>query len=517
MASNPDSLTEEHFNKIMKNVKERQNELLVPSKNEKTEIYKIVMNFIREKKRKVYGGYALNMLIKQFYPDKAIYDDDLTDPDVDIYTPNPIHDLKELSNIIYNSGYKPVYAKEAQHKDTFKIFVNFSKECCDISFVPNRVYEKIRFIEIDGIRYVHPYFMRIDMYRIFTDPLISYEQRLMKAYERCNLMDSIPEYKLPKFDFSKKKLIVEIYSDNRIYNVMRDVYENYLVDQEIIFTGLFTYNYYSQEYKKPNYIKVPYFELYSVKYTDDCHGILDYLSKYGEDITFDEYYPLFQFFGYSTCIMYKNTPIIYIYSNNSKCVPYVEVIAKTNEMNRSKSLNKYIKIGSYDQNILYMLICLVKVRIDSNNNANDVIYRYLNDLEHYKNYFFDRTGNTIESDTIFKRFVVNCMGKTIQSDRDKRLRDAINRMLKKNMEYRYDPSVKSSNKNNPYYLNIMTGEKIHDERHKRLNKSISELPIEEKYNIIYKTINEEKNEINKDLLDESNELVEEDEEEKVES
>jgi hypothetical protein len=99
---------------------------------------------------------------------------------------------------------------------------------------------------------------------------------------------------------------------------------------------------------------------------------------------------------------------------------------------------------------------------------------------------------------------VNCAGATIQSDRDKRLRDAIHRMLKKNTEYRYDPEKPT---NLPYFMNIITGDIIKDEKHKRLNKTITEIPTEEKYNAISRSI-KEKREVVEDLVnDESEEII----------
>ena len=63
-----DDISEENFNEnlefIQKNAKIKSNTILEPSAKDKLDIYNIVMNYIKEKKRKIYGGFALNKLFK---------------------------------------------------------------------------------------------------------------------------------------------------------------------------------------------------------------------------------------------------------------------------------------------------------------------------------------------------------------------------------------------------------------------------------------------------------------------
>ncbi|NDB83644.1 MAG: hypothetical protein EB127_13110, partial [Alphaproteobacteria bacterium] len=62
--------------------------------------------------------------------------------------------IKELCDKIHAAGFKPVLGQEAQHKETYSVYVNYQLYC-DITYVPNKIYNKIKFIEIDNIRYVH--------------------------------------------------------------------------------------------------------------------------------------------------------------------------------------------------------------------------------------------------------------------------------------------------------------------------------------------------------------------------
>ena len=139
-------------------------------------------NYIREKKRKIYGGYAQNKLIIQKKPDDKFYDDDEI-ADIDFYSPDPVQDILNLSNKFLDLKFKNIYGTEAQHHETYTIFVEFEK-VCDISYVPSNIFNRIPFVEIDGIHYCAPQFMMIDLYRAFTDPIVSGLLRWEKTFPR---------------------------------------------------------------------------------------------------------------------------------------------------------------------------------------------------------------------------------------------------------------------------------------------------------------------------------------------
>ena len=64
----------------------------------------------------------------------------------------------------------------------FALFVNFLNYC-DISYIPNIIFNNMPIIKVDGIKSTHPHFMMVDAYRIFTDPMTSY-WRLDKTIRR---------------------------------------------------------------------------------------------------------------------------------------------------------------------------------------------------------------------------------------------------------------------------------------------------------------------------------------------
>ena len=146
---------DDNFPNIMKEIEYRKLHELEPTIDEISKVQKIVSNFIKKKKRKVYGGFALNLLLSNKNPDYAIYDENDT-PDIEFYSPKPLDDLIELCDLLHEEGYKYVMGQEAHHKETYSIFVNYQLYC-DISYMSSNIYNKVRYIQIDGYNLIHPW------------------------------------------------------------------------------------------------------------------------------------------------------------------------------------------------------------------------------------------------------------------------------------------------------------------------------------------------------------------------
>jgi hypothetical protein len=470
-----ESLFDQNYDKIIAKTKNVKDKILEPTMDEKVEIYKIVMDFVKRKKRKIYGGFALNKLLINKNQDEAIYNDEVDEPDIDFYSPEPIKDLIELCNIIHEAGYKNIQGKEAQHVGTYKVYVNWNKECCDITYVPNNIYKKIRFIEINEYYYTHPWFMMIDIFRVFTDPITSYRS-LDKYVPRFKKLEKY--YSLP---IVNKILKLNQYKNKNIKMAMDDVFENFLIKHDtIMFCGFYIYNYYLNisEISKINsdykYVEIPYYEIYSINYINDGLDLIEYFknSKYSNNIEYEELYPLFQYFGNSTTFYFvdgKNRhPIIYLYNNNKRCMPYKKVIAKTFDTgNEVKNLENEINIGSFDYNILHILILLLKIRIEGNNDMNDTLYTVLSGYSTFRKHYLKENEKTKYDDTLFESFIADCMGKPLDPSREKRIRTNIRYKMKKPTEYRYDPE-NNKGKYPKYTQPNMSGFKILNKKHFQL-------------------------------------------------
>ncbi len=159
----------------------------------------VVLIFIRERRRKVYGGYALNAHVWACSPAHSFYGAPVTargggssegaahaqtqplpammasDVDIEFYSPDPVADAVELCNCLARLGHSHVQAKEAVHRDTFAVTVDFTR-ICDITFAPPRVYEAIPAMDPlgDGIAYVTPHHACLDLLSQLSDPVLSH-------------------------------------------------------------------------------------------------------------------------------------------------------------------------------------------------------------------------------------------------------------------------------------------------------------------------------------------------------
>jgi len=303
-----DEQFKEHYPKMMKKIETKKLMEMEPTLNEIIQVYSIIIEYIKSNKRKIYGGYALNKLLIAKNPALAIYDESDT-PDIEFYSPDPVGDLVKLCDKLHEAGFKYVNGQEAQHKETYSLFVNYQLYC-DISYMPANIYNKTRFIQMDGFNLIHPWFMAIDFFRMFTDPMISY-WRLEKHFARYLKLQKT--YPLPLIS---KPVEFSIYKNNE-FNEIINMLENYLSPiQSIIFTGFYVYNYYlnKSEYSKKNntykQIQMPYLEVYSTNYVEDGLNLINYLNTLSEEIrskiSHTEFYPFFQFYGYNTVFYYKD-------------------------------------------------------------------------------------------------------------------------------------------------------------------------------------------------------------------
>ena len=349
--------------------KKRQDFLLEPSLDEKKKIQQIILEYITKNKRKVYGGFALNLLVSDKNPSDAIYtENDVAD--IDVYSPDPIIDLMKICNILSERNYKYVMGKEALHQETYSIFVS-NILYCDISYVPRNIYNKMPFKEIKNIMVIHPNFMTIDYLRMLCDPLISFWRidQDLKAFKRFVLIQKY--YPLP---YSNSP--IEISGSTSSLDIALDVINQFIKDRKtIVNVGFYAYNYFLKESKiintktektkKIKYITVPYFEMISTDYRTDFFDLMKVLNANdllkSTKIKHIEHYPFFQFIGHSVEIYLGDDIIAKIYNNNRKCIPYMDVPAFSfSDNNFTETKKAVVRIGTFQVALLYALIQTIK-------------------------------------------------------------------------------------------------------------------------------------------------------------
>lgn len=434
---------------IMKKAEKKASEILEPTIFEKRKTMDFVKDYIRKKGRKVYGGTAINELIMAKNPNDGIYDKD-NFSDIEFYSPTPVLDLVELCDLLYKEGFNNPEGAEAQHEGTYKVFVNYAPEYCDITYVPTHIYNGIRTIEIDGINYVDPHFIWIDQLRIFNDPMTS-SRIWAKTFDR--------EYKLLKYyplEHFDKKMSVPL--PDQIIRGYHDIIKKEFIRSpeiinKVVLCGYEAYNFYvkiglddknvekmarivDKNIKLDNCIaNVPFIDIVALDYKDVVTKLHTFLKSMVDDtrlLTSQEFFPLFQFRGYSIIFFYDNQPLIRVIDNNSMCIPNFK-------------LTSGVMVCTFQYIIMAMLINKFKSFLDRNKDidANKNIYfnysMAISNLVKIRNYYLEAKKITVLDKSPFSEFKLSCVGTTMSFERQARLRRQLRIESGKNAMFRYKP------------------------------------------------------------------------------
>jgi hypothetical protein len=105
------------IDKINKNIKDILNETDIYIKNnldpkiiDFRTINTLIFNYIEEKNRIIYGGYAIDAYIKNKNNNDKIYKE-YDYRDIEIYSYEPIVDIKNICDILHKRGYKNIVGK----------------------------------------------------------------------------------------------------------------------------------------------------------------------------------------------------------------------------------------------------------------------------------------------------------------------------------------------------------------------------------------------------------------------
>ena len=284
---------------LMYNVNMKKFNTLEQGPNEIKKILDVILNYIKENKRKIYGGYSLDLLLKEKKAQEEIYQEyDI--PDIDIYTSDPMTDLINLCNLLNENNFKYVRGREALHKETYAIYVN-NKQYCNLTYVPKNIFNKIPYKLVNGLNITHPYFLMIDYLRVLTDPIVSY-WRLedKKTFERLYYLNKY--YSLP---YSDKTISLPINNNETVLKSILNFTNN---NDSVIHSGFYAFNFYlnnsyilDKKIDRIQNLKIPYYELVSTNYKDDVLKLKSLLEEefIANNITIDElsFFPIFRLFN----------------------------------------------------------------------------------------------------------------------------------------------------------------------------------------------------------------------------
>ena len=400
---------------IIKDAEMKAAEIMEPTIKERKEVMDVVKGFIRDKKRKVYGGTAMNEVIKIISVDDAIYSEHKFS-DMEFYSTSPIVDTVELCNILYDKGYKYIRGKEAQHPETYSIFVNFVLYC-DITYVPSRIYNAIKTIDIEGVKYVHPHFILIDQFRMLNNPICDAVFRWEKAFKRTYLL--LKHY---PFEYFEKPInLPPLASDIRSYidKIKLDMMTSD-INRTCILGGFDAYNFFighaakdrsAEKMARTNYsgntnkllglkVQVPFVDIMSVDFSKDVVKVFRYLQSIVKDkklLTMDQYFPLFQFYGYTIVINYKNTPLVRLYDNSNKCIPNL------------LTTKGYMYV-SYQFLLMTFMMNKFKAHIEKDKNMYFNYGIAISNLIKARNMYLTKNDLGVINNSVFGEFKVSCVG-----------------------------------------------------------------------------------------------------------
>jgi hypothetical protein len=238
-----------------------------------SKMIKIVEDFIKKKKRIVYGGIAVNNIL----PKKDRFYKPMEFPDWDFFSPDALNDAKELADIFYKAGFGNVEAKSGIHYGTYKVYVNFFG-VADITQL-DYFYDKISpyTINKDNIPYAPANWLRMSLYLELSRPMGDIT-RWEKLLPRLRLLNKYYPIKEKKCNFKNLKMKEEDYD---VSKKIKDI----LIRDKVIFFGSYADKLYSY-YTNKNYRVAKYndYDVLSIDAKGTGEKVKNKLKKYNINI-----------------------------------------------------------------------------------------------------------------------------------------------------------------------------------------------------------------------------------------
>jgi len=189
----------------------------------------LVENFLREHKDAClcYGGTAINNLLPV---SKRFYDPTIDVPDYDVFTIDAVGMAKKMAQRFYDEGYTEVEAKAGVHFGTYKVFVNFLP-VADWTAMHPALFVALQddALEIEGVRYAPPNFLRMSMFVELSRPQGNVA-RWEKVFKRMSLLNDAYPMKVPTLC---RSLTVPKPVAPNVLQTVRDV----LIRRQVVFFG----------------------------------------------------------------------------------------------------------------------------------------------------------------------------------------------------------------------------------------------------------------------------------------
>lgn len=326
----------ERLGDLEKAAEQQRNVRMSPTLETMLPAAEIVLKHVIKHKRKIYGGMAVNLAILEKSPKDAIYSRTQW-PDIDFLTPEPTQDIESICKELLAAGYTKINAHAAVHGATVKVHLqNSILEAADITYCWSRNYNKIpTMVTKEGVHYVSPSFQCIDMYKIFVDPVFSWN-KIENNIKRATLIEKL--YLLRPFPSLKQQFVSKKLSDkNReLRNKMLDFFDN---NSDIVIVDVLAYNCYIKLSKtskqSAKLVKMGDVSLYV---SDPMQLIDDVIAYLGlkKDFAKKVYVPLLEHYQGKVSLDVHGETILTAFSDPF-CIPYQDVA----------DAHRRVQIGSY--------------------------------------------------------------------------------------------------------------------------------------------------------------------------
>jgi len=360
------------------------------------EIKKIILvleNFLIRKKLLCYGGTAINNILPKF---AQFYDRDIEIPDYDFYSPNALHDAKELADIYSKEGYLEVEAKAGVHHGTYKVFVNFIP-VADITHLPNTLFLALskEAISIAGILYAPPNFLRMNMYLELSRPAgdVSRWEKVLKRLTLLNRFYPLkPERECNQVLF-QRSMETNKKDSERLYYTVRDSF----IDQGVIFFGGYAttlYSKYMDVHQQKLVKKIPDFDVLAEDPERTATIIKEGLMRDGfKQIKIVPHPAIGEIIPEHIELKVQGETVAFIYKPIA-CHSYNTITVQ----------DKEIHVATIDTILTFYLAFIYADLPYYDNNRLLCMAKFLFDVEE---------KNRLEQKGLLKRFSINCYGKQL--------------------------------------------------------------------------------------------------------
>lgn len=206
----------------------------------------IIVNFVRRKKLVVYGGMAIDKLIRHkskgsdsLYGDDVIADWDILADDIE----GIANELKDI--ILTTDQFETIKIVTGMTGLTRKLFIDINRDAAiDITYMNSRYLEK-NTLTIDGVIYANPQFLKIHQYQNLCTKLYTDNHRMKKSFKKIMKLEKW----FPLINGLDLSHDVVDYGRpiNNISTGDTTSIEQLLKDYEIIIGGDFVYHLYYEE------------------------------------------------------------------------------------------------------------------------------------------------------------------------------------------------------------------------------------------------------------------------------